>query len=258
MTNLSKHYSSGLIILLSLLITACGGGGANLKQTEETVAATTQEASLSVRESFADAVALLDIDDYQGAIDILEQINSQNDQLAGVHANLGIAYGQLEKYTEAKDALETAVSLNADNPQILNAMALAYRNSGDFNAAKETYIKNIEINPGNVRTHLNLGILCDIYMNDLTCAIDNYKAYEAIYQQATESAEAASQAQAEYEKALADKAERIALAEENGEDTSELEEMDIPLPSVEVIPLPDDPKNEKVVFWIEDLEKRNQ
>lgn len=238
---------------------ACSGGQ-NIKQAAQNdgQASTESEVSISVRERFAEALLLLDIDDYQGAIDILEQINTQNDQLAGVHANLGIAYGHLVQYDAAKQALEAAVALNSQDSQILNAMAMAYRNSGEFVLAKETYMNNIALNPGNVRTHFNLGILCDIYMNDLPCAIDNYREYEAIYKRAVDSSEAAAAEQAAYEAALAEKASKIASAIENGEDTEALEAIEIPQPTIEVIALPDDPKNEQVVFWIEDLERRSQ
>lgn len=262
MINLCKHCFKYSYLALCLIVVACSGGQ-NIKQAAQDAAQTSQEteASVSVRESFAEAQRLLDRNDYQAAIDILEQINTQNDQLAGVHANLGIAYGQLAQYDAAKQALQTAVALNSEDSQILNAMALAYRNSGEFVLAKETYMQNVDLNPDNARTHFNLGILCDIYMNDLPCAIENYKAYEAIYKRAVDSAEAAAVAQAAYEAALADKANKIATAIENGEpsETIEaLEAIEIAEPTIEIIPLPDDPKNEQVVFWIEDLERRTQ
>lgn len=208
--NLYRLYSKAIILALCWVLAACGSSVVknNTRYTPK------GEASSSVRDKFKDALQLMNDAEYTEAITMLEQINQQNNRLAGVHANLGIAYGKLAQYDEARAALETAVSLNSKSIDISNEMALAYRNTGDYDASRAIYQGILEKYPKNAQSHLNLGILCDIYINDIGCALKHYKEYEALYAIVSESTDKKSAS----------------------------------LPQVD--------KNEKVVHWIADLEKR--
>lgn len=230
MRSLYSLFSKVLVVVALLLLAACGTGNVRDDNDASSVA---KEASGSVRENFALGLKHMDDEKYQAAIDIFDQINEQNNQLAGVHANLGIAYGKLAMYEKAQAALEQAVRLNAVSSEILNEMAIAYRNNGDFEASKQTYEKILEKNAKSEQSHLNLGILCDIYMNDINCALEHYKEYQAIYA----SAEAAAE-------------EAKVLAEQKTKDKPVKKE------EKPTVYIPKAAKNEKVVHWITDLEKR--
>lgn len=210
--NLYSLFFKISVLVLLVLLSACSGSAIK-SSTQYNIKG---EASLSVRDSFNEALALMNDNNYEDAAALLEKINAQNNRLAGVHANLGIAYGKLNQYGKAKSALETAVGLNPNSPEILNEMAIAYRNSGEYIASKEVYQKILKKYPKSGQSHLNLGILCDIYMNDIDCALKHYKEYEALYANVPGESK--------------DK-KRAASASKST-------------------------KNDKVVHWINDLEKR--
>ena len=59
-------------------------------------------------------------------------------------------------------------------------MGLLYRKTGRFTDAKKTYENVIKVFPQFLPARKNLGILCDLFMNNLECAIEQYKAYLSI------------------------------------------------------------------------------
>ena len=58
-----------------------------------------------------------------------------------------------------------------------NELGLVYRKTGRFSLAKTTYEQVVNNYPQFLPARKNLGILCDLFMNDLDCAIKQYEAY---------------------------------------------------------------------------------
>ena len=52
-----------------------------------------------------------------------------------------------------------------------------YRKTGRFSEAKNIYENIIKNYPQFLPARKNLGILCDLFMNDLDCAIEQYDIY---------------------------------------------------------------------------------
>ena len=52
-----------------------------------------------------------------------------------------------------------------------------FRKEGKFKEAREVYTKALEKNADYLPVIRNLGILCDIYIQDLQCALDQYERY---------------------------------------------------------------------------------
>ena len=56
-------------------------------------------------------------------------------------------------------------------------LGLVYRKTGRYKEARTLYESLLSMYPDYLPAHKNLGVLCDIYIQDLRCALDQYQAY---------------------------------------------------------------------------------
>ena len=59
-------------------------------------------------------------------------------------------------------------------------MGIVYRRTGRFEEARESYERALEVHPGYHFALLNLGVLCDLFLEDLQCALKSYEGYAEI------------------------------------------------------------------------------
>ena len=131
----------------------------------------------AAQEDFQRAVALLDAHDYPKAIDLLEKVVQQSPGVTAPYIDLAIAYEQTGKPEQAETHLKTALSLIPDHPVACNTYGLLCRKAGRFDEARTLYEKALARFPDYYPTHRNLGILCDLYLGDLACALSHYETY---------------------------------------------------------------------------------
>ena len=129
------------------------------------------------RMDFDRAVAMLKKKDYGQAIELLEKIVEQSPGVTAPYINIAIAYERIGKPEKAEEYLKTALKLFPGHPAACNEYGLLYRHTGRFAEARAMYEKAIERFPEYYPVHRNLGILCDLYLNNPACAIEHYEIY---------------------------------------------------------------------------------
>ena len=114
------------------------------------------------------------------AIQLFKQTISSYPQYAAAYTNLGLQQLRLKNRTAAKTNLEKAIKLNPNNAVAYNHLGVIARIDGDFNTALNMYKKSLDINADYALAHLNIGILQDLYLYDLTQALEHYESYQSL------------------------------------------------------------------------------
>ncbi|MDH5800494.1 MAG: tetratricopeptide repeat protein [Gammaproteobacteria bacterium] len=131
----------------------------------------------AVKRQFETATSLLQQEKYQEAIVLIEGLLTKLNGFTAPYINLGIAYAKLGEMEKALESFEQALKLNDIHPVANNELAIVYRQLGKYAEARKVYEKLLENFPGFWPANRNLGVLCDIYLNDLACALENYEIY---------------------------------------------------------------------------------
>lgn len=131
------------------------------------------------RRDFERAVALLQSRDYEPAISLLEKVIGRSPGVTAPYVDIAIAYRQTGKPEQAEPHLQTALALLPGHPVASNEYGLLLRQTGRFAEARTIYEKTLATFPDYLPARRNLGILCDLYLNDPACAREQYEIYSA-------------------------------------------------------------------------------
>jgi tetratricopeptide (TPR) repeat protein len=130
-----------------------------------------------MREEFNAAIALLNDENYPEAIRLLKGITGKTSKFTAPYINLGIAYARTGEMDKAEETLKKALEINAQHPVTNNELGIVYRKTGQYKKAREHYQTVVNTYPEFLPARKNLGVLCDIYMQDLECALEQYEEY---------------------------------------------------------------------------------
>lgn len=172
------------LLLAALALSGCGTPGkarptARMEVEEGVGFVITEEARISsdVRADYARAVRLLEQGNAEQGIELLTKTAEQAPLLSAPHIDLGIALRRAGKFAAAEEHLQDALAANPDHPVAYNELGILYRQTGRFAEARRSYEAALAIYPGFHFARRNLAVLCDLYLGDLPCALEQYGAY---------------------------------------------------------------------------------
>lgn len=129
------------------------------------------------RDEFDRAVAMMNEGKNDKAIELLTKVIERSPGVTAPYINIAVAYMRTGKLDLAEQHLKTALGLVPDHPVASNEYGLMLRKAGRFKEAREVYEKALASFPDYLPIHRNLGILCDLYLNDPKCALKQFEIY---------------------------------------------------------------------------------
>lgn len=174
---------------------AAQGGGVkkeDIKETTKAATDTSQEPELPPVSEEQKKLAAPVLADYQKALELMkarqfdqayalfDEIQSKTPMLLGPVLNQALIRIQQKNFKEAELILQKAGGINEKNPYIYNLQGYILRQQGKFADARSAYEKALAISPKYAKAHFNLGVLADLYLQDLPLALQHYEAYQGL------------------------------------------------------------------------------
>lgn len=164
--------------MLVLAVFAAGCATTETRQIQENIEISEDyRVDSEVREEFDRAVTLMKQEQYEEAIMLLRAVTGKTNKFSSPFINLGIAYTRTDELEKAEESLNKALKLNKTHPAANNELALVYRKTGRFAEARKIYEELVSRYPNFLPAQKNLGVLCDLYLRDLKCALEQYEIY---------------------------------------------------------------------------------
>jgi Flp pilus assembly protein TadD len=173
--NHSRAPISGLLCLVAGLLVACGGQP--VKEPIPVESASAIQVDVALEKKFDQAVIALNAGNYDTAINLLTELIKSEPRLVAPYVNLGMAYARKGDNKHAEEYLRKAVDIDLGHPVANNELGMLYRKLGRFDDARHAYTNALAKNPEYLPAIRNLGILCDIYLRDMECALQQYERY---------------------------------------------------------------------------------
>lgn len=126
-------------------------------------------------DNYRKGLSLLEDGETDEAVEHWEKMSQSDPEYSGVWTNYGLALFRQGKVEEALVSYENAQAVDPAYCPVNGLKGIALRDLGRFDEAQNSYEAGIECAPKDARNYYNLGILHDLYRNDLVAALGNYR-----------------------------------------------------------------------------------
>jgi Tfp pilus assembly protein PilF len=133
---------------------------------------------------FARAQELIASEDWHGAALELQALAESYPQLSGVCLDLALVYRQLGDMEQAQLWFKRSIASNARNIDAYNEYGIFLREQGQFAEAEAIYLMALEQWDASSTTHRNIGILYDLYLGEPQKALQHYRRYQVLNEEA--------------------------------------------------------------------------
>lgn len=175
-----------LLAVATVMMSACAStesshAPARIEIQEEVGFTIIEETKINndVRLDYDEALNYLEQGRLEQGVQLLETVVETAPTLSAPLVDLGIAHHHTGDLDAAERTLLLALEANPEHPIAHNELGIVYRKAGRFAEARQSYEAALAIYPGYHFARRNLAILCDLYLADLNCALQNYEAYMA-------------------------------------------------------------------------------
>jgi Tfp pilus assembly protein PilF len=183
------------LIALQLLLSACsvqapreasvqpaakagGPGSAGALQPPIRADQNQQDASPEAVRHFGRANRAIEQEDWSTAIAELQWLLENYPDLSGPCLNLALVYQYQGDRDLAEQYYLQSMHINPNNLAAYNQYAVFLREGGRFSEAEQVYKKALGVWETHPQTHLNIGILYDLYMGDQGRALQHFHRYQ--------------------------------------------------------------------------------
>lgn len=136
-------------------------------------------AQMAIRDYFL-AVQQMKAGNLDAALITFQTLAAQHPTLSGPLINQALIYLKKKQWQDALDQLEGAIKVRPQNPYGWNLRGIALRELGRFKDARQSYEQALAIDPNYAKAHFNMGVLADIYLQDLPLALAHYERYQSL------------------------------------------------------------------------------
>jgi len=168
-----KLFIKSIVITVAFVLVGC-------ETLPEKQSATQSVMPSGAKATYTRAISAVKAGQDKKAIQLFTGLTQDYPDFAASFTNLGLLYLKQEKLAEAEHAFNQAIILNPVDAVAYNHLGIVLRQRGQFVQARKAYEKALDINSGYASAHLNLGILNDLYLQDLSTALQHYQRYQVL------------------------------------------------------------------------------
>lgn len=152
----------------------------SLHQTTVTASLQAQQAAQAAVGDYFAAVQAMKAGKLEDALVGFQTISAQHPELSGPLVNEALIYIHQQKWDDALDSIAEALKVNPKNPFAWNLRGIVLREQGKFKESRAAYEQALAIDPQYAKAHFNLGVLADLYLQDLQLALTHYEKYQSL------------------------------------------------------------------------------